>query len=142
MNPGRSPAAHELDSPGNAASEIATPISATGTLWKFRAKLTAVTLPATRVVATRVKNRNVSGSIGWLSILGTIRRRNSWIAAMRRSSRNRTRTVVRRIPTSRIPRCRNEPMTAPTAAAAIPIRSCRRTVPSTIPTLYRIGASA
>ena len=35
------------------------------------AKLTAETLPATRVEATLVKNRNVSGSIGWLAILGT-----------------------------------------------------------------------
>ena len=135
LNPARSPAAHEAESVGKTASEIATPISATGTLWKFRAKLTAVTLPTTSVLATRVKNRNVSGSIGWLIILGTIRRRNSCRDFIRRSSRNLTRTVVRRMPIRRIPRWRNEPSTAPTAAAAIPRRSWRSTVPRTIPTL-------
>ena len=83
--------AQAADRAGNAASEIETPISATGTLWKLRAKLTAETLPATRVEATLVKNRNVSGSIGWLTILGTISRRNSWRAGIRRSSRRRTR---------------------------------------------------
>ena len=77
-NPGRSPAAQAPDRVGKAASEMATPIRATGTLWKLRAKLTAETLPATRVEATLVKNRNVSGSIGWLAILGTISSRNSW----------------------------------------------------------------
>ena len=105
--PGRSPAAQAPDRVGNAASEMATPISATGTLWKLRAKLTAETLPATRVEATLVKNRNVSGSIGWLAILGTISSRNSWRAGIRRSSRKRTRTVVRVMPMRRMPRWRN-----------------------------------
>ena len=46
----------------------------TGTLWKLRAKLTALMLPATMVDATEVKNRNVSGSIGCDSALGIDRR--------------------------------------------------------------------
>ena len=37
---------------GNAAMANATPIRLTGTLWKLRAKLTAVTLPAASVDAT------------------------------------------------------------------------------------------
>ena len=46
----------------------------TGTLAKFRAKLTELTLPGSSVEASAVKNRNVSGSIGWLTILGTMSR--------------------------------------------------------------------
>ncbi len=118
------------------------PTSDTGTLWKLRAKLTALTLPATSVVATLVKNRNVSGSIGWLAILGTISRRNSRTAGIRRSSRGRIRTGVRVIPITRIPRWSSAPATAPTAAARIPSWPCSRKVPPAIPTLYRIGARA
>ena len=134
-NPARSPAAHALDRVGKAATEIATPISATGTLWKLRAKLTAETLPATSVDATLVKNRNVSGSIGWLAILGTMSLPNSSSAGIRRSSRKRTRTVVLVMPMRRMPRCRNEPMTAPSAAASIPSRWWNSTVPAMMPTL-------
>ena len=42
----------------------------TGTLWKLRARLTVVMLPAARLDATLVKNRKVIGSIGLLSGLG------------------------------------------------------------------------
>src|SRR3954451_10674767 len=54
-NSKRSPEAATRDSTGNAATENATPIRLTGTLWKFRAKLTELTLPAMRVDATDVK---------------------------------------------------------------------------------------
>ena len=91
-NAARSPAAQTPDSDGNAASEIAIPTIATGTLWKLRAKLTAVMDPAASVEATLVKNRNVIGSIGWASILGSISQPNSWSAGMRTRSRGRMRT--------------------------------------------------
>ena len=141
-NPPRSPAAHAADRPGKAASAIDTPSSDTGTLWKLRANETAETLPATSVVATAVKNRNVSGSMGWLIILGSISPRNSRSAGMRRSRRGRMRTVVCRMPTTRMPRCRQAPITAPTAAALIPSLSWSSSVPPAMPRLYRIGASA
>ena len=134
-NAARSPDAQTADSDGNAASEIATPTSATGTLWKFRAKLTEVTEPAASPEATLVKNRNVIGSIGWASILGTMSSRNSRRAAIRSRRRGRIRTLERAMPTTRIPRWSDAPRTAPTAAAWIPIRSWRSTVPATIPTL-------
>ena len=134
-NPPRSPAAHAAERPGNAASAIDTPISDTGTLWKLRANETAETLPAASVVATLVKNRNVSGSMGWLSILGTISRRNSRSAGIRRSRRGRSGTVERRMPTTRIPRWRLAPMTAPIAAALIPSVSWNSSVPAAMPTL-------
>ena len=79
--------------------------SATGTLWKLRAKLTAVTLPAASVVATLVKNRNVSGSMGWLSILGSISRTNSRSAGQAQvQPRAGCGTDERSIPTTRMPR--------------------------------------
>jgi hypothetical protein len=133
--PERSPAAHDAERPGKAASAIETPISATGTLWKLRAKLMELTDPAASVLATLVKNRKVSGSIGWLTILGTISRTNSRMAGVRTSSRNRSGTDERRIPTTRIPRWSDAPMTAPTAAALMPIASWNSTVPATIPAL-------
>ena len=140
--PAVSPDAQAAERIGNAASAIATPISDTGTLWKLRAKLSEVTLPAASVLATRLKNRNVSGSIGWLSILGSISRTNSWSAGICRSSRGLMRTSERRTPTILIARCSSAPITAPTAAARMPSSSWRSTVPPTIPRLYRIGASA
>ena len=41
----RSPAAYVAERTGNAATEKATPMRLTGTLWKLRAKLTELTLP-------------------------------------------------------------------------------------------------
>ena len=134
-NAPRSPAAQTPDSDGNAASEIAMPTSATGTLWKLRAKLTAVMDPAASVDATLVKNRNVIGSIGWASILGSISQPNSWSAGIRSRIRGRIRTGERVMPTTRMPRWSDAPRIAPTAAAKIPMRSWSSTVPATIPTL-------
>ena len=71
----RSPSAAAADITGNAVTAKATPMSATGTLWKLRAKLTELMLPATKVDATEVKKRNVSGSMGWAMALGMARRR-------------------------------------------------------------------
>ena len=63
--PARSPAAQAADdSAGKAASENATPMRLTGTLWKLRAKLTDDEAALASADATRVKNRKVSGSIG------------------------------------------------------------------------------
>ncbi len=55
--------------------------------------------------------------MGWLTILGTISRLNSANPFVRRSKRGRGRKeVARRMPTSRMPRCRNDPTRAPMAA--------------------------
>ena len=79
----RSPRAAAADIAGNAAIANDAPIRLTGTLWKLRAKLTELTEPGARVEARAVKYRKVSGSIGWLTILGTIRRRKAPTPAVR-----------------------------------------------------------
>ena len=71
----RSPSAAAADITGKAVTAKATPMRATGTLWKLRAKLTALMLPAAKVEATEVKKRNVSGSMGWATALGIESRR-------------------------------------------------------------------
>ena len=52
---GRSPSEAAAAMTGNAATANAMPMRLTGTLWKFRAKLTALMLPAASVDATDVK---------------------------------------------------------------------------------------
>ena len=113
----RSPRANWADRAGKAAIANDAPMSETGTLAKLRAKLTELTDPGTRVEARAVKNRKVSGSIGWLTIFGIISRTNSARPFVRSPSRTRGRNDVRLIPTSRIPRWASEPTTAPSAAA-------------------------
>ena len=113
----RSPGANCADRAGKAAIANEAPIRLTGTLAKLRAKLTELTDAGTRVEANAVKNRKVSGSIGWLTILGIISRTNSARPFVRRPSRTRGRNEVRLIPTRRIPRWASEPTTAPMAAA-------------------------
>ena len=100
----RSPAANDADRSGKAAIANAAPTTLTGTLAKFRAKLTELTLPGSSDEASAVKNRNVSGSIGWLIILGIMSRPNSPSPRVRRLSRGLGRNGVRQIPTSRIAR--------------------------------------
>ena len=130
----RSPAAATADSDGNTASENAAPMSTTGTLWKLRAKLTELTAPAPSRVATRVKNRKISGSTGG---------RPSWghqaqelpERRVRTASWGRIRMSLRAIPTARTARWSTAPTTAPTAAAKMPIDRQSRTVPATMPAL-------
>ena len=83
-----------------------TAIDSTGqtVLALLRAKLTAVTLPAARVVATRVKKRNVSGSTGWLAIFGSMSRTKSRTARVWTAQRARILKPVPRSPHSREPR--------------------------------------
>ena len=54
----------------------------------------------------------------------------------------RIRKLVRSVPIARIPRCATAPTTAPQAVATIPNRPANRTVATTMPAVYRIGASA
>ena len=128
--PARSPAAQTADRAGNAASEMATPISATGTLWKLRAKLTAVTRPGRerRGDAGEEQERErldrVAEHLGHHQPQELAEGRHPEVAAGTGS-----RTVERVMPTTRIPRWSDAPMTAPTAAAVIPIRSWSSTVP-------------
>ncbi len=133
-NPVRSPVAWAVESAGKTASANATPMRLTGTLWKFLAKLTADTLPAARVVAIAVKNRNVIGSTGWLAIFGSISRTNSRTLGVRRSRPRPIRKVLCRSPTNRLARCRTAPMTAPMAGPKMP-RPVKATVPTMIPAL-------
>ena len=140
-NVARSPVAAAADMSGNAAIANEAPMRLTGTLSKFRAKLTELTLPTSNRDASDVKYRNVSGSIGWLSILGAIRTRNSRTPRTRRLSVGSGRNDVRRMPMSRIARWRRAPAIAPTAAPKMPIRSPSRSVPATMPPLYKSGAS-
>ena len=90
-----------------------------------------------------MKNRNVSGSIGWLSILGTISRRNSWSAGIRRSQPephadrraahpDEPDAEVEERADDRADGRRDDP------DPVVEQDRARRT----IPTLYRIGASA
>ena len=127
---------------GNAATENATPMRLTGTLWKFRAKLTVLMLPAASVDATAVKYRNVSGSMGWLMAFGIDRRTYSRKPCDRRAKDGRYRKSVRTISSTRTPRCISAPMTVPIAAPRIPSFGPRTTVPSTIPVLYRTRRQA
>ena len=118
--PCRSSVACAVDSAGNAANANATPMTLTGTLWKLRAKLTAVTLPAASVVATDVKKRNVIGSTGWLTTFGSMSRTNSRTEAVRKDPPRPIRKRLDRSPMKRLARCRTAPMTAPIAGPKIP----------------------
>ena len=135
-----SPAEYAVASMGKAASENATPNRLTGTLWKFRARLTEVMLPATRVDATLVKNRNVSGSMGLDAVFGSASRKKSRSPATCSASRARMWNAVPRMPTTRIPRWRPAPITAPIAAPKMPNSGLRTSAPNARPALYRIGA--
>ncbi len=55
LNPRRSPDATAADMTGKAAIANEAPMRLTGTLWKFRAKLTELTEPGTSVEASAVK---------------------------------------------------------------------------------------
>ena len=101
-----------------------TPSSATGTLWKLRAKLTERRCPPASLEATAVKNRNVIGSIGWLDHLGEHEAEE--LAHGRHPDvepRPDPEASSARMPTTRIPRWSSAPSTAPMAAAKIPSRS-------------------
>ena len=80
---------------GKAEIANAAPIRLTGTLWKFRAKLTELTEPGASVEASAVKYRKVSGSIGWLTIFGIINRMNSPTPLARSAKLGRGRNGVR-----------------------------------------------
>jgi hypothetical protein len=133
--PARSPAAAAVDSAGNAASAKEIPMTVTGTLWKLRAKLTELIPPTASVDARALSWRNVRGSIGWLAILGSISLPNWRMAGIRSRIAGRSRTVVRRMPTTRTPRWSTAPRIAPTAGPKIPILGARRIVPATSPAL-------
>jgi len=91
IRPVRSRAAYAAANAGKAAIENATPMRLTGTFMKLRARLTVVMLPAASAEATLVKNRNVIGSIGLDTVLGSISRKNSRTEAVRSSSASRGR---------------------------------------------------
>jgi hypothetical protein len=104
-----------VDKAGNTASAKATPTRLTGTDWKLRAKLTAVTDPAASPDATALKNRNVIGSTGWLTIFGSIRRTNSRMGGVLPSQPRPMRNALPRRPMKRLPRWIDAPITAPMA---------------------------
>ena len=98
VNPRRSCAAYRTARTGNAARANVTPMRLTGRLWKLRAWSMTVTLPTAMVDARFVKKMNSSGSSGPLAALGSSRRKNSRIAAVRRCRRGHGRNVVREMP--------------------------------------------
>ena len=67
------------------------PMRLTGTLWKLRAKLTELTLPAAMPDATEVKNRNVMASMGWAIARGIDNRTYSRNATVRTAHTGRYR---------------------------------------------------
>ena len=121
-NPARSPVAATRDITGNAATEKAMPMRLTGTLWKLRAKLTELTLPAAIPDATEVKNRNVMASMGCAMARGNARRTYSRNSAVRSASAGRYRKSVRWTPTTRMPRWSSEPTSVPMATPSMPMR--------------------
>ena len=106
-----------MERAGKAATANEAPTNVTGALWKLRAMLNTVRLPAAIREARFVKKANVIGSIGWLTRRGIVKRTNSPIWAVRSSQSKPMRNEEPRSPTSRLPRCRIAPRTAPTAAA-------------------------
>ncbi len=64
MKAGRSPATAAAERSGNAAIAKDAPNRLTGTLWKLWAKLIELTEPGSRLDASAVKYRNVSGCTG------------------------------------------------------------------------------
>jgi hypothetical protein len=92
-------------------------------------------LPATNSEATLVKNWNVSGSMGALTMRGSMSSPNSRIAGVRRRRRGRIGNRARTMPANRIRRWSSAPITAPTAAPKIPSAGLRSTVPATMPPL-------
>jgi hypothetical protein len=62
-----------------------------------------------------VKNRNVMGSTGWLTILGSMSRTNSRTESVRASQPNPILNVLPRRPMKRLPRWMAAPMMAPMA---------------------------
>ena len=89
MKRARSPSDAAVAMTGNAATAKAMPTRLTGTLWKLRAKLTALMPPTASVEATDVKKRKVSGSTGAARALGIDRRTYSRKPAERRASLGR-----------------------------------------------------
>ena len=72
-------------------------------------------LPGRQLEATAVKNRNVIGSTGWLTIFGSIRRTNSPICGRPALPVEPDPEHVPRRPTKRLPRWITAPITAPMA---------------------------
>ena len=125
-----------IESAGKAAMANDAPMRLTGTLWKLRAKLTELTDPAASVDATEVKYRNVSGSMGWLAILGTISRRNSPTPCVRsRKLGTRAGTLVREMPTTRIARWATAPPRHRSRRVDAHSSGQQDSVPATIPPL-------